>query len=43
MKDVPAHHGVDLGRVMKKERAESPKPDEGAWTMPGARHHRAVR
>jgi LAO/AO transport system kinase len=34
MKDVPAHHGVDLGRVMKKERAESPKPDEGAWTIP---------
>ena len=34
LKDVPAHHGVDLGRVMKKERSESPKPDEGAWTVP---------
>lgn len=34
MKDVPAHHGVDLGRVMKKERSTSPKPDDGAWTIP---------
>lgn len=34
LKDVPAHHGVDLGRVMKKERTTSPKPDDGAWTVP---------
>lgn len=34
MKDVPAHHGVDLGRVMKKERSTSPKLDDGAWTIP---------
>ena len=34
LKDVPAHHGVDLGRVMKKERTESPAADEGAWSVP---------
>ncbi len=34
LKDVPAHHGVDLGRVMNKERTESPAADEGAWVVP---------
>ncbi len=34
MKDIPAHHGVDLGRVMKKERTEDADPGPGAWTIP---------
>jgi LAO/AO transport system kinase len=34
LKDVPAHHGVDLGRVMNRERTESPAVDEGAWVVP---------
>jgi LAO/AO transport system kinase len=34
LKDVPAHHGVDLGAVMKKERTMSPEPEEAEWTVP---------
>jgi LAO/AO transport system kinase len=34
LKDVPAHHGVDLSRALKKERtAEVPVPD-GGWVIP---------
>ena len=34
MRDVPAHHGVDLSRVMKKERAgDAPAPASG-WSIP---------
>jgi LAO/AO transport system kinase len=31
--DVPAHHGVDLSRAMKKEREASPKEPRG-WSIP---------
>ncbi len=32
---VPAHHGVDLSRVMKRERTASPEPrEEDGWTVP---------
>lgn len=35
MKEVPAHHGVDLGQVMKKERTEdAPAPEPDGWTIP---------
>ncbi|MEM7415992.1 MAG: methylmalonyl Co-A mutase-associated GTPase MeaB [Gemmatimonadota bacterium] len=35
MKDIPAHHGVDLGRVMKKERTEDAPPEEpDGWAVP---------
>jgi len=34
MRDVPAHHGVDLSRVMKKERTEDAAPATGGWTIP---------
>jgi len=34
LRDIPAHHGVDLGRVMKKERTEDAAPEEGGWTIP---------
>lgn len=42
LKDVPAHHGVDLSRVMKKERTEDAAPAAGKgseplaepWTIP---------
>ena len=34
LKDVPAHHGVDLGRVQKKERQESPSVEDGDWSVP---------
>jgi LAO/AO transport system kinase len=34
LRDVPAHHGVDLARVMRKERdADAPAP-EGGWSIP---------
>lgn len=33
LRDVPAHHGVDLGRVMKKERTE-PAPSQEGWEIP---------
>jgi len=34
MKNVPAHHGVDLGKVMKKERTEDAAPEPEGWTIP---------
>ena len=35
LKDVPAHHGVDLARVMKAENSEEPPADPGGdWTVP---------
>jgi LAO/AO transport system kinase len=35
LKDIPAHHGVDLGRAMKKERTtDAPAPDADAWSVP---------
>jgi LAO/AO transport system kinase len=35
MKDAPAHHGVDLSRIMKKERTEdAPPADAGGWQIP---------
>ena len=34
LKDVPAHHGVDLGRVMSEERATDPEAPDGDWTLP---------
>ncbi|HSW31084.1 MAG TPA: methylmalonyl Co-A mutase-associated GTPase MeaB [Longimicrobiales bacterium] len=34
LRDVPAHHGVDLARVMRKEREEEAPAPEGAWTIP---------
>ena len=34
LKDVPAHHGVDLSRVMKKERTRDAHAPDGGWTIP---------
>jgi LAO/AO transport system kinase len=35
LKDIPAHHGVDLGRAMKKERTEdAPAPEPEGWSVP---------
>ena len=35
MKDMPAHHGVDLGRVMRQERTTDAKaPHESGWSIP---------
>ena len=35
LKDIPAHHGVDLGRAMKGEGAKEPAPTEPAgWSVP---------
>ena len=34
LKDVPAHHGVDLGRVLKTERETDAPADTGGWTVP---------
>lgn len=34
LKDVPAHHGVDLKRVMQKERNESPPVGDDDWSIP---------
>jgi len=35
LRDIPAHHGVDLGRVMKKERTEDALPvEEEGWQIP---------
>ncbi len=35
MKDMPAHHGVDLGRVMRQERTTDAKaPHECGWSIP---------
>ncbi len=35
LKDIPAHHGVDLGQAMKKERTtDAPPAEEGGWEVP---------
>lgn len=34
LRDVPAHHGVDLARVMKRERTETPPLADGGWAIP---------
>jgi LAO/AO transport system kinase len=35
MKDIPAHHGVDLGQAMKRERTtDAPPPRAGGWEIP---------
>jgi LAO/AO transport system kinase len=35
MKDIPAHHGVDLGRLTKKERTtDAPSPRAEGWEIP---------
>ena len=34
MKDIPAHHGVDLGRVTKKERTERAPTEAEGWSIP---------
>jgi LAO/AO transport system kinase len=35
LKDIPAHHGVDLGQVLKKERTTSPPAQEpDGWSVP---------
>jgi LAO/AO transport system kinase len=35
MKDIPAHHGVDLSRVMKNEQTTDPAPREPeGWAVP---------
>jgi len=35
MKDIPAHHGVDLGQAMKKERTtDAPAMEPDGWTIP---------
>lgn len=35
MKDVPAHHGVDLSRAMRKERdTDAPPAEPGGWITP---------
>jgi len=35
MRDVPAHHGVDLSRVLKKEQdTDAPAPEPNGWEIP---------
>ena len=35
LRDIPAHHGVDLGRALRKERTtDAPAPDPGWWEVP---------
>lgn len=35
MKEIPAHHGVDLGQVMKQERTGDAPPEEpDGWSIP---------
>jgi LAO/AO transport system kinase len=34
LRDVPAHHGVDLSRIVKRERTVHPEEEGGAWTIP---------
>ena len=35
MRDVPAHHGVDLSRALKKEQAtDAPAPEPNGWEIP---------
>jgi len=35
LKDMPAHHGVDLSRIVRKERTQdAPSPEGGGWEIP---------
>jgi LAO/AO transport system kinase len=34
LKDVPAHHGVELGQLMRQERTTPAPVPEGAWAVP---------
>lgn len=34
LKDVPAHHGVDLGRVTRRERTRVEQTEPEGWTIP---------
>jgi LAO/AO transport system kinase len=34
LRDVPAHHGVELSRLMKAERTEDAPPAEAGWSIP---------
>ena len=34
LRDVPAHHGVDLSRLVKRERTADAQAQEGGWTIP---------
>ena len=35
LKDIPAHHGVDLGQAVKKERTTAaPPPEPTGWSVP---------
>ncbi|HSG09986.1 MAG TPA: methylmalonyl Co-A mutase-associated GTPase MeaB [Longimicrobiales bacterium] len=34
MRNVPAHHGVDLSRVKRRERSEDPPATEAGWSIP---------
>lgn len=34
LRDVPAHHGVDLSRMVRQERVETPAPADDGWTIP---------
>lgn len=34
LRDVPVHHGVDLSRVLKKERTTEAPASQGGWTIP---------
>lgn len=34
LQNVPAHHGVDLSRLARRERETAPPPDEGGWEIP---------
>jgi len=34
LRDVPAHHGVDLSRMVRGEREASPPEEEGRWSIP---------
>jgi len=34
LRDVPAHHGVDLSRVLERERSQDVAPAHAGWTIP---------
>ena len=35
LKDIPAHHGLDLSRVLREERTtEAEAPEQGGWSIP---------
>ena len=42
LKDVPAHHGVDLGQVTKKERTTDPEAAEGEVDPPRPGYRRPI-